>query len=68
MVSRASVVTLTLALCLTSFSRAQINQDSKSASAVIAAVEGKVVAPDGRPTGRCPEFASKWTKPAPPFP
>ncbi len=51
MVSRASVVTLTLALCLTSFSRAQINQDSESqsASSIIAAVEGKVLAPDGRP-------------------
>lgn len=51
MVSRASVVMLTFALCLTSFSRAQINRDSKSQSAasVIAAVAGKVLAPDGRP-------------------
>lgn len=51
MVSWASVVTLILAVCLTSFSRAQINQDLKpqSPNSVIAAVEGKVLAPDGRP-------------------
>ena len=51
MVSRASVVTFSLAVCLTSFGHAQVNQDSKSQSvdSVISALQGKVLAPDGRP-------------------
>lgn len=51
MVSRAAFVTLLLAVCLTSFGRAQVNPGpkSQSISSVIAAVEGKVLAPDGRP-------------------
>lgn len=51
MVSRASVVTLIFALCLTGISLAQVNPDlkSQSANSAIAAVEGKVLAPDGRP-------------------
>ena len=51
MVSRASVVTLILAFCLISFVSAQVNQDRnpQSATSIIAALQGKVLAPDGRP-------------------
>jgi len=51
MVSRASVVTLTLAVCLSTLVRAQVDPHGKtqSSDSVIAALEGKVLAPDGRP-------------------
>jgi len=51
MVSRASVVMLTLAVCLISFVSAQVHQDSNSpsASSIISALQGKVLAPDGHP-------------------
>ncbi len=51
MVSRASVVTFIVAVCLTNLSRAQVTQDPKSqaANSIIAALAGKVLAPDGRP-------------------
>lgn len=49
MVSRASVVTLTVVVSF-SFASAQLNPDSKSQSAsIISALQGKVLAPDGRP-------------------
>lgn len=51
MVSRASVVMSFLAVGLIGFVNAQVNQDpnSQSATSIIAALQGKVLAPDGRP-------------------